>query len=243
MNVSILVAAGAGLLSFLSPCVLPLVPSYLAFVTGISLGELRRRGSPGTQLAVVGNALGFVAGFSLVFIAMGAAVTVLGQWLIGYRTVLQQVGGALIILLGLYLVGILRIPFLMRQLQLPLSRRPAGLLGAAVVGVTFGVAWTPCVGPILGAILTLASTTQTAGQGIVLLAAYAAGLAVPFLAAALALDWFLAFFSRFRPFLPVVDRVAGVLLVGVGLLLILNYMTILNAYFISLTPQWLLERL
>ncbi len=177
------------------------------------------------------------------FVAMGAAVTVLGQWLIDYRVAVQRVGGAMVILLGLYLVGVLRVPFLMRQFHLPLSRKPAGLFGSAAVGITFGVAWTPCVGPILGAILTLASTTQTAGQGIVLLAAYAAGLAVPFLAAALALDQFLAFFSRFRPLLPVVDRVAGVMLVGVGLLLVLNYLTMLNGYFISFTPQWLLERL
>jgi len=244
MNVSLLLAGSAGLLSFLSPCVLPLVPSYLAFVAGASsLGDLRGRPGRAVRRALVVNALGFVVGFSLVFIAMGAAVTVLGAWLISYRGLVQKIGGGLIVLFGLYLLGILRIPFLMRQVRLPLSRKPAGVLGSVAVGVTFGAGWTPCVGPVLGSILTLAGTTQTPGDGVLLLAAYAAGLAVPFLVSALAVDQFLAFFSRFRHFLPVVDRVAGLLLVGVGVLLVLNYMTLLNAYFISLTPQWLLERL
>ena len=118
-----------------------------------------------------------------------------------------------------------------------------GALGSVAVGVVFGAGWTPCVGPVLGSILTLAGTGQTVGDGMLLLAAYAAGLGVPFLASAPAVDGFLAFFSRFRPFLPIVDRVAGLLLVGVGLLLALDYMTILNVYFVGLTPQWLLERL
>lgn len=189
------------------------------------------------------NALGFIVGFSAVFVAMGAAVTLVGGWLIAYRSLVQKVGGVLIIFFGLYLIGILRIPFLMRQLHFPLSSKPAGILGSVGVGVVFGAGWTPCVGPVLGSILTLAGTAQTPGDGMLLLVAYAAGLGLPFLASALAVNRFLAFFSRFRPFLPVVDRVAGLLLVGVGFLLVLNYMSTLNAYFISLTPQWLLERL
>jgi cytochrome c-type biogenesis protein len=243
MNISLIVAASAGLLSFLSPCVLPLVPSYLAFVAGASLGDLRRRPTGAARRALVLNALGFIVGFSLVLIALGAAATLIGGWLIAYRGLVQRIGGVLIILFGLYLIGLLRIPFLMRQIQLPLSSKPAGILGSVAVGVVFGAGWTPCVGPVLGSILTLAGTSQTVGEGVLLLAAYAAGLGVPFLASALAVDRFLAFFSRFRPFLPIVDRVAGLLLVGVGLLLALNYMTILNAYFVGLTPQWLLERL
>jgi cytochrome c-type biogenesis protein len=242
MKISLMVAASAGLLSFLSPCVLPLVPSYLAFVAGASLSDLRRPGRAARRGLVL-NALGFIVGFSLVFVAMGAAVTVVGGWLLSYRGLVQRVGGILIFLFGLYLIGILRIPFLMRQAHFPLSSRPAGVLGSVVVGVAFGAGWTPCVGPVLGSILTFAATGQTVSDGTLLLAAYAAGLGVPFLLSALAVERFLVFFGRFRPFLPVVDRVAGLLLVGVGLLLALNYMTILNAYFISLTPQWLLERL
>ena len=156
MNISMLVAASAGLLSFLSPCVLPLVPSYLAFVAGASFGDLRGRPDRAVRKVVVLNALGFILGFSLVFITMGAAVTLLGGGLIGYRGIVQKVGGALIILFGLYLIGILRLPFLMRPFHVSLSSKPVGLLGSIAVGVTFGAGWTPCVGPILGAILSLA---------------------------------------------------------------------------------------
>ncbi len=242
LNLSVIVATGAGLLSFLSPCVLPLVPSYLAYVAGVTFNDLTRRGRS-VRPAVVLHAFGFVAGFSLVFIAMGASVSLLGEWLITYRRLLQQVGGALIILFGLYLLGALRLPFLLRQIQIPIAGRPGGLVGSAVVGVTFAAGWTPCVGPVLGSILTLAGTTQTVQQGMLLLGAYSVGLALPFVASALAFGQFLRFFARFKQFLPIVDRVAGALLIGVGLLLIANYMTYLNAYFISLTPQWLLERL
>lgn len=243
LNLSVLVAAGAGLLSFLSPCVLPLVPSYLAYVAGVSFVDLQTRPHRSLRPAVVLNAVGFVAGFSLVFIAMGASVSLLGEWLINYRRLLQQAGGALVIVLGLYLLGVLRLPFLMRQVQINLASRPGGVLGSAAVGVTFAAGWTPCVGPILGSILTVAGTTQTVGQGVLLLGAYSAGLALPFLVSALAFGQFLRFFTRFRRFLPVVDRVAGVLLIAVGLLLVTNYMSYLNAYFISLTPEWLLKRL
>lgn len=243
LTLSVILAAGAGLLSFLSPCVLPLVPSYLAYIAGVSFGELQDRPSPAVRLAVGLNALGFIAGFSLVFIAMGASFTLLGQWAIESRRVLQQIGGALVILFGLYLLGILRLPFLMRQVQFSLSSRPVGIFGSAAVGVTFASGWTPCVGPVLGSILTLAGTTQTLSQGMLLLGAYSAGLALPFLASALAFGQFSRFFAHFKRFLPLVDRVAGLILIGVGVLLVMNYMSYLNAYFISLTPQWLLKRL
>jgi cytochrome c-type biogenesis protein len=240
---SALVAAGAGLLSFLSPCVLPLVPSYLAYVAGVSFGELRDAPRPSARLAVALNALGFVVGFSLVFIAMGASISLLGGWLATNRRGLQQAGGSLIILFGLYLLGVLRLPVLMRQVRLPVSGRPGGMLGSVLVGVTFASGWTPCVGPVLGSVLTMAGTAETLGQGTALLGAYSAGLALPFLASALAVGQFLRFFARFRRFLPLVDRVAGAVLVGVGLLLATGHMSRLNAYFISLTPRWLLERL
>jgi cytochrome c-type biogenesis protein len=243
LTLSVIVAAGAGLLSFLSPCVLPLVPSYLAYIAGVSLGELRERPGWAVRLAVVGNALAFIAGFSLIFMAMGASVSLLGEWVITNRRLFQQAGGVLVIVFGLYLLGILRFPFLMRQVQLRLANRPGGLLGSLAVGVTFASGWTPCVGPVLGSILTLAGATQTLGQGMVLLGAYSAGLALPFLASAVAVGQFLRFFARFRRFLPLVDRVAGLILIGVGFLLFMNYMAYLNAYFISLTPHWLLKRL
>jgi cytochrome c-type biogenesis protein len=144
MKISLMVAASAGLRSFLSPCVLPLVPSYLAFVAGASSSDLRRP-DRATRRGLVLNALGFIVGFSLVFVAMGAAVTVVGGWLLGYRGLVQKVGGIVIILFGLYVIGILRIPFLIRQAHFPLSSRPAGMLGSVAVGVVFGASWTPCV--------------------------------------------------------------------------------------------------
>ena len=243
LTFSVIVAAGAGLLSFLSPCVLPLVPSYLAYIAGVSFSDLRERPSPSVRLTVLVNALGFIGGFSLIFVLMGASATFLGGWLVSSRRFLQQIGGILVILFGLYLLGIFRLPFLMRQVQFPLSNKPRGVLGSAAVGVTFAAGWTPCVGPVLGSILTLAGTTQTLGQGTFLLGAYSAGLALPFLASALAFEQFLRFFSSFKRFLPIVDRIAGLVLIAVGTLLVMNYMSYLNAYFISLTPQWLLRRL
>lgn len=242
-NISVIVAATAGLLSFLSPCVLPLIPSYLAYIAGVSFGDLREHSGRSVRATVVLNALAFIAGFSLIFIAMGASVTLLGAWIITNRRLFQRVGGVLVILFGLYLLGILRLPFLMRQVRIPLSNKPAGLLGSVAVGVTFAAGWIPCVGPVLGAILALAGTSETVGQGIRLLGAYSVGLALPFLASALAFGQFLRFFAMFKRFLPLVDRVAGLILIGVGVLLVMNYMSYLNAYFISLTPQWLLKRL
>lgn len=243
LSVSTIVASAAGLFSFLSPCVLPLVPSYLAYIAGVSFSELRDRPSGAVRLAVMLNAVGFVAGFSLIFVAMGASVTLLGEWLITYRRLLQQIGGALIIIFGLHLLGVLRLPFLMRQVQLSLVNRPGGVLGSMAVGVTFASGWTPCVGPVLGSILTLAGANQTVGRGMMLLGAYSAGLALPFLASAFAFGQFLRFSAGFKRFLPFVDRVAGLLLIGVGVLLFMNYMPYLNAYFITLTPEWLLKRL
>ncbi|MGH7396694.1 MAG: cytochrome c biogenesis CcdA family protein [Candidatus Rokuibacteriota bacterium] len=142
MSVSLIVAASAGLLSFLSPCVLPLVPSYLAFVSGSSLGTLRQPGRAARR-ALVLNALGFIVGFSLVFVAMGAGVTLLGGWLLSYRGLVQRPGGVLIILFGLYLIGFLRVPLLMRQARFPLSSKPAGLLGSVAVGAVFGAGRPP----------------------------------------------------------------------------------------------------
>lgn len=243
LGVPMTVAAAAGLLSFLSPCVLPLVPSYLAYLAGVSFADLRDRPRGPVRMAVMLNALGFVVGFSLVFVAMGASVTLLGGWLITYRRLLQQIGGVLILIFGLHLLGVLRLPFLLRQMQLSPAHRPQGVLGSVAVGVTFAAGWTPCVGPVLGSILTLAGADKTVGQGMMLLGAYSAGLALPFLASAIACSQFLRFSARFRRFLPLVDRVAGLMLIGVGVLLFMNYMPYLNAYFISLTPQWLLERL
>src|SRR5439155_1244894 len=212
-GVSFGLAFAAGLLSFLSPCVLPLIPSYVGFLTGLSLEELQAR--RGTALL---HALWFVAGFSLIFLALGATASALGRLLLRYQLWIGRVGGVLVVGFGLYLLGVLRPAFLMRERRLELARKPLGYLGSAVVGIAFGAAWTPCIGPILGAILTLAAVQASVGRGVALLATYALGLAIPFLITAFALDRFLSWFRRFRPYLAWVDRIAGVLLILLGLL-------------------------
>jgi len=242
-SVGVAVAFSAGLFSFLSPCVLPLFPSYLSFITGMSVSDLTADLSPAARRRVLFHSLVFIAGFSLVFIALGATFSAAGQALVSYRSLIRQVGGALIILFGLYIAGVFRLGFLGRTVQWQIREKPAGYLGTFLVGATFAIGWTPCVGPILSAILTLASTTETVRTGVGLLAAYSAGLGVPFLLSALALGGFLRFFRRYRPFIPTVERASGIILVVVGVLVYTNYYVYLNAWAISLTPEWLLERL
>jgi cytochrome c-type biogenesis protein len=236
--VSVLVAFAAGLLSFLSPCVLPLVPSYVGFLTGMSVEEAERR--RGTALL---HGLWFVAGFSLVFVLLGAAASAVGQLLRDYQVWVGRIGGVFLILFGIYLLGVLRPAFLMREWRVHLAHKPLGYFGSGVVGFTFGAAWTPCIGPILGGILTLAATQAGLGQGMGLLAVYALGLAIPFLVTALALDRFLVWFQRFRPYIVWVDRVAGAMLILLGILLVTDSFTLLAGYLQSLTPRFLRDRL
>ena len=238
MGVGFAVAFAAGLLSFLSPCVLPLIPSYVGYLTGMSVEEVERR--RGTAVL---HGLWFVAGFSLVFVLLGAAASAVGNLLRDYQVWLGRVGGVLLILFGVYLLGILRPALLMREWRVELARKPLGYFGSGVVGFTFGAAWTPCIGPILGGILTLAATQAGLGRGIVLLAVYALGLGVPFLLTALALDRFLVWFQRFRPYIIWVDRIAGAMLIVLGILLVTDSFTLLAGYLRGLTPEFLRERL
>ena len=238
MTPSFALAFLAGLLSFLSPCVLPLIPSYVGFLTGLTLEELEVR--RGTALA---HALWFVAGFSLIFIALGATASALGVLLLRSQVWIGRIGGVVVILFGLYLLGVLRPALLMRERKVQLAHKPLGYLGSAFVGVTFGAAWTPCIGPILGAILTLAAAQASVGHGAALLTAYSAGLALPFVVTALALDRFLAWFQRFRPYLVWVERIAGGLLILLGLLLVTDRFTLLAGWLQGLTPEFLKSRL
>jgi cytochrome c-type biogenesis protein len=241
--IGVLVAFTAGLFSFLSPCVLPLFPSYLSFVTGMSVADLTAELSATARRRVILHSLAFIVGFSVVFISLGASVSAAGQFLLDYRDAIRRVGGALIILFGLYISGVLKIGFLGRTQQWQIREKPAGYLGSLAVGITFAIGWTPCVGPILGAILSLGATSETVLRGIGLLIAYSAGLGVPFLLSAMALGAFLRFFKQYRRFIPVVERAAGVLLVVVGVLVFTNYYLVLNSWAISVTPEWLLRRL
>ena len=238
MTPSFALAFVAGVLSFLSPCVLPLIPSYVGFLTGLTLEELEVR--RGTALA---HALWFVAGFSLIFIALGATASALGVLLLRSQVWIGRIGGGVVILFGLYLLGVVRPGLLMRERKVQLARKPLGYLGSAFVGITFGAAWTPCIGPILGAILTLAAAQASVGHGAALLTAYSAGLALPFVVTALALDRFLSWFQRFRPYLVWVERLAGILLILLGLLLVTDRFTLLAGWLQGLTPESLKSRL
>lgn len=243
-DVNILVAFTAGLFSFLSPCVLPLIPSYLSFVSGVSLEDMRApQVESRIRWRVALNSLAFIFGFSLVFVSLGASASFLGTLFLGYRSLIRILGGLLIVLVGLYLLGLFKISFLERYLQFHLKDKPAGYLGSILVGITFAVAWTPCVGPILGAILTLAGASAEVERGVFLLATYAAGLALPFFLSAIAVNSFVRFSQSFRRYLHAVHVAAGVLLVIVGILLLTDYITVLNIYALRLTPEWLFKRL
>jgi len=243
-DVNVFVAFAAGIFSLLSPCVLPLIPSYLSFVSGVSLDEMRsEQARARVRWRVVLNSLAFIVGFSLVFISLGASASFLGGLFLAYRNVIRILGGLFILLVGLYLMGLFKIAALEQYLQFNLKDKPAGYFGSIVVGITFAVAWTPCVGPILGATLALASTSGEVGRGTLLLTSYAAGLAVPFFLSALAIDSFFEFSQRLRRYIQAIHTIGGLLLVIVGLLLISDYMTLLNAYALRFTPRWLLDRL
>jgi len=240
VDLGIFIAFTAGVLSFLSPCVLPLVPSYLTFVTGMSLEDLQEGVN---RRATLLHSTLFVSGFSLIFILLGASASFLGQFLIAYELWIARIGGLIIVLLGIHLTGVFRLAPLMRERRIHLSDKPAGYLGTLGVGMAFGAGWTPCIGPILGAILTYAGTQETLWAGVGLLTVYSAGLAVPFLISAIALDWFLQAFKKFRHLIPLVEKSSGVLLIVLGLLLITGRFTVLAAYLNRFTPEFILNRI
>lgn len=227
-----------GLLSFVSPCVLPLVPPYLCYLAGITFDQLVAVEGPDPAIArrVFWAALAFVLGFGVVFVAMGASASLIGQWLAEYADLLAKVAGALLILFGLHFLGVLRLSFLMREARLELEK-PRGLFGSFLVGMAFAFGWTPCVGPVLAAVLFIAGSGESALEGASLLAAYAAGLAVPFLAAALAIRPFLGFMARFRRCLGRVEQAMGVLLVITGLLFIAGTMNRIGFWILELFPD------
>ncbi len=243
-DVNVFIAFAAGIFSFLSPCVLPLIPSYLSFVSGVSLEEMRsEQARARVRWRVILNSLAFIAGFSIVFVSLGASASYLGGLFLGYRHVIRVLGGGVVLFVGLYLIGLFKIAALERYLQFNLKDKPAGYLGSVLVGITFAVAWTPCVGPILGATLALASTSGEIERGTILLTSYAAGLALPFFLSALAINSFFQFSQSLRRYIQTIHIIGGLLLVIVGILLIFDYMTLLNAYALRFTPGWLLERL
>jgi cytochrome c-type biogenesis protein len=227
LDISYLAAAGGGIASFLSPCVLPLVPAYLCFVTGATLDELAGSDEDAAKVPVLHaltSALSFVLGFSTVFVALGASASAVNAVLNEHMVLLGQVAGAIIIILGLHYVGLFRIAFLNREMRFNPATKLPGWFGAYVVGLAFAFGWTPCIGPILGTILAIAGSRDTLGYGVSLLAVYSLGLGVPFILAALGIRSFTGFFQGFRRHLRTVEMVAGVLLIGAGVMFLTGSM-------------------
>lgn len=239
-SVTLTLAVMAGLLSFLSPCVLPLVPSYLSFVTGMTLDDLQED-ELDRRLVLLHAGL-FVAGFSAVFILLGATASFLGQFFRAYEVWVARAGGVILLILGMHLMGVFRIGALMREKRVHISDKPMGHLGTLAVGAAFGAGWTPCIGPVLAGILALAGTSETVWSGVGLLFAYSVGLAVPFLLAAVALGRFLTTFRKIRRWIPLIEKASGVLLILFGLMLLTGTFTVFTSFLNQFTPEWLLER-
>jgi len=235
-SISYLLAFSAGVFSFLSPCILPLIPSYFSYLTGLSSREIDL-GSERTRAIVLKNSAMFILGFSTVFILFGASATFLGKFLLSHQERLRQIGGILIILFGLYMTGLIRLPFLMREIRFHFQERPAGLIGSFFIGVAFSAGWTPCVGPILGSILLYAGLSETVWKGITLLTAYAMGLALPFLLISFGIDSFMKWFRGRSLFW--LHRISGIILVAVGVMIFTNSLVFLTAYFSEIGVGWL----
>jgi cytochrome c-type biogenesis protein len=237
-EVSLLAAFLAGVLSFISPCVLPLIPGYLSFVSGVKLDENRRTTAvahSGTKRRALLMSLAFVLGFSIVFISLGASATALGSLLMDHLALLGKIAGVIIIIFGLHMMGVLKIGWLYNEKRVQTNKKPAGFFGAVLVGIAFAFGWTPCIGPILSAILFVAAAQETVGEGVQLLAVYSAGLGVPFIATSLAINQFLAASARIRKHYHTIEVVSGVLMIVVGILIFTNKFTIIAQF---LTPYF-----
>jgi cytochrome c-type biogenesis protein len=248
-NVTLLAAFGAGLLSFISPCVLPLIPGYLSYISGLSLDEMRGGGVPAaaavavvapadTRRRIILSSLAFILGFSLVFVSLGASASFIGQFLTSRLTLLGRIAGAIIIVFGLHTMGVLRIEWLYQEKRVQTSKRPAGFVGALLVGIAFAFGWTPCIGPILAGILAMAAAQDTVTQGVRLLGMYSLGLAVPFFATALAIDRFFLAFAKIRRYYHTIEVTSGALLVVIGVLIFTNRFTVLAQWLSPYLPVY-----
>lgn len=237
-EVNFLTAFAAGVISFLSPCVLPLIPGYISFISGISVEDLQRGADRKQVMKKAGiGSLCFVLGFSIVFTLLGASATAIGKFLIQYASIITKAAGILIILFGLHTVGILPIKWLYYEKRADASKLPPGLLGAFLMGIAFAFGWTPCIGPILTGILALAATQETVIQGMLLLFVYSLGLGIPLILTGLSVNVFLQFFNRYKRFIRWGEIFAGVLLIFVGALIFSNRFTSLIGYL----PEWLFK--
>lgn len=239
-EVSIPLAFLGGILSFVSPCVLPLVPSYISFVTGISFEELTGEGDNGKlKKVILFNSLMFILGFSTVFVViLGSSAQLLGNLFMQYQDLVRKIGGLVIILLGIHIIGIINFNILQRDKRLHFFKeKPSGLLGSFLVGIGFAAGWTPCIGPILSAIFAVAATSENPWSGMVLFVAYSAGLAIPFLLTSLGINTFLRHFSRLKRHMRLISVITGIFLIVTGLLIFTNSLGIIAGYLNSLIPS------
>jgi len=230
-NVSLLAAFAAGFLSFISPCVLPLIPGYISFVSGVSVDEMRSDAPPAaSRLQVFVTSLAFVLGFSLVFIALGASATAIGKFMFSKLPLLSKLAGVVLIIFGLHTMGVFRLAFLDTEKRVHQQRKPAGPLGAMLVGIAFAFGWTPCIGPILGGILAIAGSKNTVAEGVTLLAVYSLGLGIPFLITSLAINQFFGAAKRIRKYYHAIELTSGALLIVIGVLILTGQLTIIVRY-------------
>lgn len=240
MDISYLAAAGGGLISFLSPCVLPLVPAYLCLVAGTSLEELTAEGEgarrKGVNWRVVVTAFIFVLGFSTVFILLGASASYINRLVVSHLDILSKIAGGIIILFGIHMTGLVRIPLLYREARFNTIDKPQNWFGPYVIGLAFGFGWTPCIGPVLGTILAIAASDSSLGYGVSLLGIYSLGLGIPFILAAFALNGFLTFARRFRRYFRLVEVGTGLILIVTGLLIFTGRFQLLAYWFLETFP-------
>lgn len=238
LNISVISAFVGGLLSFLSPCVLPLVPPYLCFLAGVSFEELTKRETAAGGQRVFLTALAFVLGFTTVFVALGATASLIGQTLAQYLNVLSVAAGAVILVMGLHFLGVFRLAWLYSDARVEVQRKPPGMLGGYIVGLAFAFGWTPCVGPVLAAILFMAGAEETAWRGAALLFVYSLGMGLPFLAASLFAGPFVALMKSMRAHLGIVEKTMGGLLVVTGILFMTGQMSVIGTWMLETFP-WL----
>ncbi|HET6894818.1 MAG TPA: cytochrome c biogenesis protein CcdA [Candidatus Baltobacteraceae bacterium] len=236
-HITVGIAFLAGLVSFVSPCVLPLVPAYLSFLTGSSVDELRAGTALNARANATVHALAFIIGFTLVFVALGASASAIGGVLLANRILIARIGGIIVIVLGLQMLGILRLRFLAMDTRLQVRSEKRSLVTSGIVGVAFAAGWSPCIGPILAAILALASQANGVWQGAWLLFVYSMGLAVPFIVTALAIGTVLPALNRIKRFLPAVEMAAGVFMILTGVVLVNNWFLRVAGFFYSFVPQ------
>ncbi|GMR04401.1 MAG: cytochrome c biogenesis protein CcdA [Thermodesulfobacteriota bacterium] len=239
-EVSIPLAFLGGILSFASPCVLPLVPSYISFVTGISFEDLTSEDSGKLKKIIIFNSLMFILGFSTVFVLiLGSSAQLFGSVFLQYQDVIRQVGGLIIILLGIHIMGVINLKVLQREKRLHFFKdKPAGFLGSFLVGIGFAAGWTPCIGPILSAIFAVAATSSNPWSGMQLFLAYSAGLAIPFMLTSLGINTFLVHFGRLKKHMRIVSIITGLFLIVTGVLIFSNSLGIISSYLYRIMPQF-----